>query len=186
MIDEIRSGKDGRDQVLTSLYKNDKLRNGIRSVIFRMGGSEDHFNDLFTSTLMQFVKTVMQKKDLEIRCELNTYITSIARYLWLAKKRKDSKYSYNDELAVEEEWEDGPETLVLKKEKLNLLSEVLQELGKNCKEVLMYWANGIKMKEIAVFMNYKNGDVAKKKKYQCFKSLLLLMEENPHLKSALR
>lgn len=188
VLTKIRSGKEGRDLVLTHLYNDTKLSSGIKSVIYKMGGSEENFKDVFASTLMQFVKTVLQKPDLVIKHELNTYITSIARYLWLANKRKDSKYSFQ-ELPIEdsdENWEDGPETLVLKKEKFFLLQELMDELGTNCKEVLMYWANGYKMKEIAELMNYKSADMAKKKKYQCFKALLSYLEENPNIKSALR
>jgi len=186
LLIDIRSGKLGRDKALRSLYKNEKLRLSIQAVIHRMGGTQENFKDIFASTLMQFVKTVIQKPDLVIRHELNTYITSIARYLWLASKKKDSKYSFNEEFPNEEKWEDGPETLVLKKEKIHLLHQLMEQLGKNCKEVLMHWANGFKMKEISELMNYKSANMAKKKKYQCFKSLLSFLESNPQVKAALR
>ena len=183
---DIRSGKEGRDQVIIRLYKDLKLRKGIQSAIIKMGGTQDDVNEVLTTTLMQFVKTVIQKKDLHIKYQLNTYIISIARYIWLAKRKKDAKYSYNEEYLEEEEWADSPETLILKKDKISLLHELMQKLGKNCKEVLMYWANGYKMKEIASLLDYKSENMAKKKKYQCFKSLLIYIEDNPRIKSALR
>ena len=182
----IRSGKEGRDKVLTHLYHNERLRNSIQSVIYKMGGTQENFKDIFANTLMQFVKTVVHKPDLEIKHEMNTYITSIAKYLWLADKRKEDKYSQTEiETGIEEEWQDGPESLVIKKEKIHLLEELLGQLGKNCKEVLMYWANGFKMKEIAQMLHYKSADMAKKKKYKCFKSLLTYLENNPKIKAAL-
>ncbi len=182
----IRSGKEGRDKVLTYLYHNERLRNSIQSVVYKMGGTQENFKDIFANTLMQFVKTVVNKPDLEIRHEMNTYITSIAKYLWLADKRKENKYSHTEiESDIEEEWEDGPETLILKKEKIYLLDGLLGQLGKNCKEVLMYWANGFKMKEIAEMLQYKSADMAKKKKYKCFKALLSYLENNPNIKAAL-
>ena len=183
---DIRSGKQGRDEVIIRLYKDPKLRKGIQSAIIKMGGTQDDVNEVLTTTLMQFVKTVIQKQDLYIKYQLNTYIISIAKYIWLAKRKKDTKYSYNEEYLEEEEWADSPETLVLEKDKIDLLHELMQKLGKNCKEVLMYWANGYKMKEIASLLDYKSENMAKKKKYQCFKSLLIYIEDNPRIKSALR
>jgi len=186
LLKQIRSGKEGRDLVLTSLYKNEKLRSHIKSVLYKMGGTAEHFNDLFSATLMQFVKTVIQKPDLTIHHEVTTYITSIARYLWIAKNKKDSKYSYSQEDNTDLIWVDSPETLVVRREKIDLLHELLGQLGKNCKEVLMHWANGYKMKEIAELMAYKSQDMAKKKKYQCFKTLLVYLENNPQIKAAIR
>ncbi len=186
ILTDIRSGKEGRDKVLINLYKDQKLKQGILSTLIKMGGNQDDFHEVFTTTLMQFVKTVMQKSDLDIKYQLNTYIISIARYIWLAKRKKESKYTYNDEYLQENEWVDSPETLILEKDKVHLLHDLMQKLGKNCKEILLHWANGYKMREIAHIMEYKSENMAKKKKYLCFKSLLKYLEENPQIKSALR
>ena len=183
---DIRSGKAGRDRVLIQLYQDKKLRAGIASVIRNVGGSKENFDDIFTTTLIQFVKTVIKRPDMVIRNELNTYLISIAKYICLANRKKQSKMTVSSELSKVMEWEDSPESLVVKKEKIHLLHELISSLGDKCKEVLMYWANGYKMKEIAKLMDYKSENMAKKKKYKCFKSLLLIMEENPQIKSALR
>ena len=71
-------------------------------------------------------------------------------------------------------------------QKLTTLKACWIVWGKNCKEVLMLWAYGYKMKEIANIMNYKSDNMAKKKKYKCFKELLEFLEQNPEAKSALR
>ena len=187
-LNDIRSGKAGRDRVLVRLYKDEKLRLGMRSVILKMGGTHENFNEIFSTTLMQFVKTVIQRPDLIIKNELNTYIIAIAKYVWLANRRKEDKSYEGDDHRREEDdrWENCPESLVIKKEKILLLEGLMEKLGKNCKEVLIHWANGYRMKEIAEIMGYKSADMAKKKKYQCFKALLTYIENNPHVKSALR
>jgi len=151
-----------------------------------MGGTEEDFNNVFSLTLMKFVKAVIQKPDLIISYELNTYISGIAKYTYLDTIRKEKKHSYVDHSDKEDEMVESPEELILNKDKMHLLNEILMKLGKNCKEVLMYWANGYKMKEIATLMDYKSDNMAKKKKYQCFKTLLLYIEDNPQIKSALR
>ena len=45
-------------------------------------------------------------------------------------------------------------------------------MGSPCKEILeMYYEKGYDMESIASRIGYKNADVAKKKKYECLKSL---------------
>lgn len=69
LLKDIRSGKAGRDKVLIKLYQDEKLRFGILSVIKRMGATQESIEAIFSTTLMQFVKTVINKKDLVIRNE---------------------------------------------------------------------------------------------------------------------
>lgn len=52
---------------------------------------------------------------------------------------------------------------ILSEEKRTLLLNVLSHIGKNCKEVLMYWANGYAMDEIAQKLNYKSEGMVRKK-----------------------
>ena len=79
-----------------------------------------------------------------------------------------------------------PESLLFDQTKIEQLNDLLGKLGKNCKEVLMYWANGYSMKEIAEMMGYKSDNMAKKKKYKCFKELLDYLEQHPEIKNTLR
>ena len=72
------------------------------------------------------------------------------------------------------------------KDEMTLLHSLLETLGKNCKEVLLLWGNGYKMRDIADIIGYKSEEMAKKKKYQCFKTLLIYLEQNPEIKKSLR
>jgi RNA polymerase sigma-70 factor (ECF subfamily) len=184
---DIRSGKEGRDRVLIQLYKDKKLRQGVINVVRKLRGTPEDFEDVFSTTLMQFVKTVINRPELTIRHQLNTYIISIAKYICIAQKKKSNKnLNLNYDMNTEFDFEESPESLVLNKEKIHLLHEVISSLGDKCKAVLMYWANGYRMKEIAKLMSYKSENMAKKKKYKCFKTLLIMIEKNPKIKSALR
>ena len=183
---DIRSGKEGRDRVLIQLYKDEKLRIGVVNVVRKLGGTSEDFEDVFSTTLMQFVKTVINRPELTIKHQLNTYIISIAKYICMAQRKKNKNLNLNYDMNNELDFEEGPESLVIIKEKIYLLHEVISSLGDKCKEVLMYWANGYRMKEIAKLMGYKSENMARKKKYKCFKALLIMMEKNPKIKSALR
>ena len=187
MVLKIRSGKAGRDGVLVSLYHDKVLRTKVEYVALKHGGQKVDFDLIFNSTIMQFVKTVINNKDFSIQSSLYSYMSGITRYIMLNDLKKTNRHRTED---IDDQnnikTEHTPESLILDQSKVDQLDELLQKLGKNCKEVLMHWANGYSMKEIAVMMNYKSDMMAKKKKYKCFKELLNYLEEHPEIKNVLR
>ncbi|MEM9545087.1 MAG: sigma-70 family RNA polymerase sigma factor [Bacteroidota bacterium] len=183
----IRSGKSGRDQVLSMLYNDHALRSKIDSIVLKYGGQKSDCNTIFNNTLIQFVKTAVKNKDLDITSNLHAYLCGIAKYNWFNENKKELKHrtenlddQFNISLDV------TPESLVIDQGKITMLHKVLKGLGKNCKEVLMYWANGYTMDEIAKMVGYKSNMMARKKKYKCFKELLSFLEQNPDIKNVLR
>lgn len=186
LLERIRSGKGGRDEVLIALFKDVSLKRNIRSVIVKMGGTVDDADDIFTTTLVQFVKTVLRRSDLVIEHQLHTYIVGIAKFQWLGRIKKNNSARELVQMTFADEMEDNAEMYYIKQGQRELLHDLMQRMGKNCKEVLIHWAMGYSMKEIAVMMNYKSEGMAKKKKYQCFKALIQYLDDNPKLKEALR
>jgi DNA-directed RNA polymerase specialized sigma24 family protein len=187
ILKKTRSGKSGRDEVISMLYKDVSLRRKIESVVLKNGGQKTDFHTIFNNVLMQFVKTVIKNEDLEINSTLHAYLCGIAKYSWLNQLKKDIKHK-SDNIEDQYDLSSGvtPETLLIDQGKITHLSSLLETLGKNCKEVLMYWANGYSMQEIAEMMDYKSDMMARKKKYKCFKELLELLEKNPDIKKVLR
>jgi RNA polymerase sigma factor (sigma-70 family) len=187
IVSKIRSGKTGRDEVLVSLYHDKVLRNKIEHVAAKYGGQKMDLDLIFNSTLMQFVKTVINNKDFSIQSTLYSYISGITRFLMLNELKKSNKTrteAIDDQIDIKADH--TPESLIIDQSKVDQLHGLLQKLGKNCKEVLMHWANGYSMKEIAKMMDYKSDMMAKKKKYKCFKELLNYLEEHPEIKNVLR
>lgn len=187
LVSKIRSGKAGRDEVLVSMYYDKVLRNKIENVARKYGGLNQDLDLIFNSTLMQFVKTVVNKKDFSIQSSLYSYMSGVTKFILLNERKKSEKLRTED---IDEQYNlsdnQTPVSLILDQSKANQLTDLLKKLGKNCKEVLMLWANGYSMKEIAVMMNYKSDMMAKKKKYKCFKELLDFLEKHPHIKNVLR
>ena len=187
IVSKIRSGKAGRDEVLVSLYHDKVLRNKVEYVAAKYGGQKIDLDLIFNSTLMQFVKTVIKKKDFSIQSSLYSYMSGITKYILLNERKKNNQLRTED---IDDQYDikadHTPESLIIDQSKVDQLNELLQKLGKNCKEVLMHWANGYSMKEIAVLMNYKSDMMAKKKKYKCFKELLDYLEKHPEIKNVLR
>ena len=187
ILTKIRSGKSGRDEVIGQLYYDEVLRQKIKSVVLRYGGQQHDTEEVFNTTLMQFVKTVVKNKEMAINSSLHGYLSGVAKYVWMNQSKKEKKNrseDIDDQFDIQSDT--TPESLLLDQSKVDLLGGLLQKLGRNCKEVLMYWANGYSMKEIAEMMDYKSDNMAKKKKYKCFKELLDYLEAHPEIKNALR
>ena len=187
ILTKIRSGKSGRDEVIGQLYYDEVLRQKIKSVVLRYGGQQHDIEEVFNTTLMQFVKTVVKNKEMAINSSLHGYLSGVAKYVWMNQSKKEKKNrseEIDDQFDIQSDT--TPESLLLDQSKVDLLGGLLQKLGRNCKEVLMYWANGYSMKEIAEMMDYKSDNMAKKKKYKCFKELLDYLEAHPEIKNALR
>jgi RNA polymerase sigma-70 factor (ECF subfamily) len=47
----------------------------------------------------------------------------------------------------------------------------LNELGENCRQLLMNWAEGLSDKQIAASMTYKSADVVKTSRLRCLEKL---------------
>ena len=187
IVSKIRSGKAGRDEVLVSLYHDKVLRNKVEHVAAKYGGQKMDLDLIFNSTLMQFVKTVINNQDFSIQSTLYSYMSGITRFLMLNELKKSKQIRTEDiDDQIDIKTDHTPESLIIDQSKVDQLEELLQKLGKNCKEVLMHWAYGYSMKEIAVLMDYKSDMMAKKKKYKCFKELLNYIEKHPEIKNVLR
>lgn len=187
MAKRARSGKEGRDAVITELYCNQKLKNKIQSVVLKYGGTSVDVETIFSHSILQVVKTMIKKPTLDISTSLESYIAGIARFSYFNEIRKNKKHQTQEiedyhvpPLTV------TPESLLVNQNKKEIIKEILSQLHKNCKEVLMYWANGYSMTEISEMMGYKSVGMARKKKYNCFKALMTILEKNPGIKDILR
>jgi len=187
ILTEIRSTRERRDAVIRQLYYDQNLRNIIRSMVIKKGGTANDFDEVFDTALMQFIKTVSKNRDMKISSTINNYIIGIAKYVWyneLAQRTKNKAEPIDQFFDIASD--STPEELVFKHDQQGVIEELLGQIGKNCKEVLMYWANGYKMTEIADLLGYKSDGMAKKKKHICMKELLAFLDDNPHIKSVLK
>ena len=187
MIAEIRSGTKGREKVISALYHDVKLQNGIKKIMQKGQASPEDFHEIFNLTLVQFMKRVMENPDFAIASNVNSYLFGIARNLWLQELRKRKKLPDqlpDDYKAMDET--PNIDLIIINEEKKDLLQKILNKLGSKCREVLMLWASNYKMKEIAEQLDYSSEESARKKKFTCMKELVKYLTDNPAAKKMLR
>lgn len=186
LLDKIRSGRIGRDEVIVSLYNDPKLRNSFKKMINLQGWPRSAFDNIFTEAIISFTSSVIRRKDFVLNSDLTNYMLVIGKRAYVHQQKKVKSASPLDGLKEMKTNEMQPLDLILDAEQKDLINTILAKLGRNCREVLTYWANSYSMKEIATKMNYKSEMMARKKKYKCFKELTQLINENPGFEKILK
>ena len=179
LIEKVNSGIDGRNEVISMIYSNPKIKQKIILYVKKQGGSNDEAEDVFTDSILAFVK--MCRKKVKIQSSFSAYFFGIAKYVWFGKIR--SKQS-TKEIAIEENEfiEDlDPYSYMVDGNRRRILNILLQQLDQKCREVLSKWAYSFKMSEIATEFGYASEGMARKKKYTCLQKLLKIIEANPKL-----
>ena len=182
----IHTGESGREQVARSFYGDQRLIHGIKKVLNSVGADESEFGDIFNYTIVQFFKSVMKDPAFEIKTNINSYLFGIARNIFIQKHRKQRIQTAEipEHMEVEDD-EIRIDLKIMDDEKRSVLDSVLGQLGIKCREVLMYWASGYKMAEIAKLLNYASDVVVRRKKMNCMQELLKYLDANTHIKAEL-
>lgn len=187
IVDKIHQGRQGREEVVRNLLSNEKLVNSIYKYVLTNSGNPQDGKSILNYALVQFLKTVSHNKDIVFNSSIENYITGTARHLWLheLKKRKLKE----KEIPEAFDMVDTDITIdlqIMQTERRQQLEVILGNLGRNCRDVLMYWSMDYSMKEIAALMNYSSDIVARKKKFNCLKELKAIVAGNPSILKALR
>ena len=181
----IQKSSTERNELLVSIHNNLQLRNTIKSYLKSKGATDIELDHLYNETLVALIKTGFATKNiLNLTGDLEPYLMGIARNLWYQECKKRKREISLPEVISHQTADDQPvaEEIFLTKERYALLHDVLEKLRSNCRAVLMHWANGFSMTEIAEKLGYQSEGMARKKKSQCLAELNDFLFQNPHIK----
>ena len=77
--------RTGNNEVLTALYK--KYYNLVLKLVVNNSGTSDAAQDIYQETIIVLFENV-KKPQFELSCQLQTYIYSVAKRLWLKQLKK--------------------------------------------------------------------------------------------------
>jgi RNA polymerase sigma factor (sigma-70 family) len=164
IIELIRSQR--QDKVFTTLYKYFPV---VKKMILANGGRSEDAEDIYQDALIVFYKKA-GNPDFNLTSSINTYLYSIARYMWKDELRKKAQHSFTDIQDVhlpEQEFISDVET----ENKYKPAEKVIAELGDRCKELLLlFYFESLKLKDIAPKMGYNSENTAKNQKYKCLET----------------
>lgn len=176
----IRSGKTNRDQAIIWLYKDSVLDNEITQLFKSRNWKKEEKDDLKAQAIMNFVAMVVRNKEWTNNSPIARYICSIVRNIKISQIKSDNKFEALPEKMQELGDEENFEKIFAETEQFHQLHTLLSKTGDKCREILLLWANDYSMQEIAMQMGYVGEGMARKKKYNCLKKLVTMIQDNPH------
>lgn len=167
-IDGLRNGDSN---VLSALYK--KYYNLVLKFVVNNSGSEEAARDIYQEAVIVLYENV-QKPEFSLNCQLQTYIYSVARRLWLKELRRNGKNTLFKETEEEELADVSTETdaYTEREKEFEQLNKSLANLGEPCGSLITdFYVKKMSMEDIAEKYGYTNADTAKNQKYKCLQRL---------------
>jgi len=177
-LNRIISGIKQRDhKILTNIYK--QFFPLVLGYTIRNGGDEDDAKDLFQDSLI-VIYDQLDKDQLVIKEDFGSYLVGISRRMWLKQIRRAGIHKRYISQSDNEMFVNHPSEIDSEKEmEMALIRKHIIKLGKECQDVLLMSAEGIKNEEIAKKLKYKGEKTVRTKKYKCKEALIKLIKADP-------
>jgi RNA polymerase sigma factor (sigma-70 family) len=176
-VRDIRRGGSSLERATDSLYRT--YRNStltkVRSYLRFRKGIEDDALDVVQDAFMVMIEKIRDHGYNE--GSLLHFWIGIARGLLRNKLKRDTRTDLIEDSSQYDQADfESPEHLLLDDEKRHRLDRILSQLGERCKKVLLMWAGGYSMEEIAETLELSSEAMARKTKYKCKNQLMELLD----------
>lgn len=153
-------------QAIETIYRENFT--AIRAFIIKNNGYPDDARDVFQEAMIILFDKA-KSGSFNLTSQLQTYLYSICRRLWLKKLQKENRFNPSIETIQEiVTVEDEIEIHEKKNNDFLLMETALQKIGEPCKSLLeAFYIDKKSMPEIASTFGYTNADNAKTQKYKC-------------------
>jgi RNA polymerase sigma factor (sigma-70 family) len=169
--DFIEGLRSGDNKVLAALYK--KHYNTVLKFIVNNSGSEEAARDIYQETIIVLYENA-SKPGFVLTCQLQTYIYSVSKRLWLKQLKKSGRtflLKEDEESELADVTEDVGDYLQ-KEQDIEKMKRSLENLGEPCATLITdFYVKRLSMEEIAEKFGYTNADNAKNQKYKCLQRL---------------
>lgn len=170
LIAMLKGDKQTSQQAIQQLMR--KNEGSVFRYVLAKGGSREDAEDVFQEGLADLIINV-RKGRFQMKSSIHTYLISICKYKWMDRLKREQlaqRYQAHQQGAAGAAAPQAAQharALEAREE----LAYWLSQLKEGCKQVLLYWAEGYDMTEIARMMGYKSRQVAMNKKSACLKAL---------------
>lgn len=171
IIEQLLSPKVAeRDKAFKFLYR--KELPFIENFIMANNGKRIDARDIFQEALVVLFTKVCIERGFKLEYTLRAYLRGVCHNLWL-KKLRDNKPTENIDFVEEETlpYDKTIEDLLILDDESKLMASYLAQLGPRCQELIdLFYFRRVRMKKIAIIMNFSSEQVAKNKKGKCLKA----------------
>ncbi|WP_299894835.1 sigma-70 family RNA polymerase sigma factor [uncultured Aquimarina sp.] len=164
--------------VLKEIYE--KFAPKVVGYIKKNSGDESKTQDIIQETLMTIYAQAKEKK-LVLTCPFDAYFFLLCKRKWLneLKKNNKQKVTINEEIvSIGDESEQYANETMIFEARNELFSEIFEQLGKACKELLKATFTIKSMEDVASKLGKSYGYVRKKKSL-CIGQLTKMVQSSP-------
>ena len=150
----------------------------IKEAIYKYSLLREEAFDLYSDTIISAIDKIADGS-FQGRSSLKTWVYQIFhnKYVDLLRKKTTNKSSIHRTLSITDllyQFSDHSKTIIqelVEKTDWEVLRQRLVQVGENCRQMLLLWADGYSDKEIALSMEYKTPDVVKTTRLRCLEKL---------------
>lgn len=150
----------------------------IKEATYKYSLSREDSFDLYSDTIIAAIEKIVDGS-FQKQSSLKTWLYSIFhnKYVDLIRKKSTNKNSIHHTQSISDMFlqiSDHAKTIIQKlvdKADYDTLRQKLSQIGDNCRQMLLLWADEYTDKEIAALMEYKTPDVVKTSRLRCLDKL---------------
>jgi RNA polymerase sigma factor (sigma-70 family) len=186
IVAALKTGGTPLDKAILGLYTD--YYSLLKNFIENNGGNEQDAEDIFQETLVSFIELVKADKYRQ-EASIKTMLYTINRNIWYTEVTKRGNAKTRNRLYVADNVieDKNIDAYISEREARKELLNIVEQLGKSCSQILrMYYYENLSMKEILEHTDFETEQVVRNKKYKCMKQLEEMLQNNPHLITALK
>jgi RNA polymerase sigma factor (sigma-70 family) len=157
----------------------------IQQAIHKYSFAEEEAFNIYSDTILAAISRITDGS-FEGRSSLKTWLYQIFhnKCVDLLRKKTTNKSSVHRTMSIPDmllHIADSAKSIVqemMDRTDRELVRQKLNEIGENCRRILLQWAEGFSDKEIAVALEYKTADVVKTSRLRCLEKLRQLYQVN--------
>lgn len=183
MIRVIKENKTARRKTENQLFNQYSylIKEGMNKYSLEQEDAFTAYSDTILQSIENIAGSIFEK-----RSSIKTYLYKIFnnKCVDLIRKKTTNKRSVYQTAPVSEMMNmisDKAKNVIqqlIEKNDFDLLRKRINELGENCRKLLLFFADGYNDKEIAEFLEYKTADVVKTSRLRCMEKLRGLYTKN--------
>ncbi len=153
----------------------------VRLLIIRNHGNDLDAEDIFQEAMVSIFEKARNNR-IRLSCSFKTYIYTICRNLWLQQLERNHtalKFEDHEKPIVLEEQLVYEEDIRLRRK---IFQRHFMELTDKCRKILLMFIERVTYEEIARMLNLKNKQIVVKRKYECIRSLISRIQNDPEYK----
>ncbi len=174
-----------RRQALDYFFKNPQLLHWVLRHVRAQGGSAQDGKDVFEESFLIFERQV-RTGHFRGESSLETWFHGIARWQWLAFRRKNKAPASLDEQPDRPGEQHSPEKMLISEERRVILSTLIAQIGERCQKLIGLFQLNYSMREIREAAGYSSEQVAANEVHSCREKLKKIIVRHPEILDTLK